>query len=137
MNEHTSTRTPTIIWPTMKYDDAPTAIRFLVEAFGFEERQVVDGPDPDTIAHAELAWPGGGGVMLGSRGAGSEEFDQALTGVSSIYVVIDDPDALHARAMAAGAEEVIGLRDEDYGSRGFTVRDPGGNLWTFGTYPGA
>jgi uncharacterized glyoxalase superfamily protein PhnB len=30
----------------------------------------------------------------------------------------------------------MGLRDEDYGSRGFTVRDPEGILWSFGTYPG-
>jgi uncharacterized glyoxalase superfamily protein PhnB len=31
---------------------------------------------------------------------------------------------------------VRGLRDEDYGSRGFTVRDLEGNLWSFGTYRG-
>ena len=35
-----------------------------------------------------------------------------------------------------GAEVVRGLKDEDYGSRGFTVRDPEGNLWSFGTYAG-
>ena len=29
-----------------------------------------------------------------------------------------------------------GLRDEDYGSRGFTVKDPEGNIWSFGTYRG-
>jgi uncharacterized glyoxalase superfamily protein PhnB len=28
------------------------------------------------------------------------------------------------------------LKDEDYGSRGFTVSDPEGNLWSFGTYAG-
>ena len=38
--------------------------------------------------------------------------------------------------MTLGAEIVRGLRDEDYGSRGFTVRDPEGNLWSFGTYWG-
>jgi uncharacterized glyoxalase superfamily protein PhnB len=47
------------------------------------------------------------------------------------------PDALFARATAAGAEVVRGLKDEDYGSRGFTVRDPEGNHWSFGTYRGA
>ena len=54
-----------------------------------------------------------------------------------IYVVTDEPDALFARSTAAGAEVVQGLRDEDYGSRGFTVRDPEGNTWSFGTYRGA
>ncbi len=41
-----------------------------------------------------------------------------------------------ARATAAGAEVVRELKDEDYGSRGFSVRDPEGNLWSFGTYRG-
>lgn len=41
-----------------------------------------------------------------------------------------------ARAKAAGARVVPEIRDEDYGSRGFTVSDPG-NLWSFGTYRGA
>jgi uncharacterized glyoxalase superfamily protein PhnB len=40
------------------------------------------------------------------------------------------------RATAAGAEVVRELRYEDYGSLGFTVRDPEGNLWSFGTYRG-
>jgi uncharacterized glyoxalase superfamily protein PhnB len=51
-------------------------------------------------------------------------------------VVCDDPDGLFERAAAAGAEVVRGLADEDYESRGFTVRDPEGNLWGFGTYGG-
>jgi uncharacterized glyoxalase superfamily protein PhnB len=53
---------------------------------------------------------------------------------SSVYLVVSDPDAHHQRATAAGAEIVIPLRDEDYGSRGYTARDPEGNLWSFGTY---
>jgi uncharacterized glyoxalase superfamily protein PhnB len=52
----------------------------------------------------------------------------------SVYLVVDDPDAHHERAKKAGAEIVRGLRDEDYGSRGYTARDPEGNLWSFGTY---
>jgi uncharacterized glyoxalase superfamily protein PhnB len=48
-----------------------------------------------------------------------------------------DPDALLERAAKAGAEVILPIKDEDYGSRGFTVRDPEGNVWTFGTYRGA
>ena len=53
-------------------------------------------------------------------------------------VVADDGsrDATADVAEAAGAEVVRGLVDEDYGSRGFTVRDQEGNLWSFGTYAG-
>jgi uncharacterized glyoxalase superfamily protein PhnB len=52
-------------------------------------------------------------------------------------VVTADPDALHARAVAACAEIIEGPVDRDYGSRDVIVRDPEGNLWSFGTYPGA
>jgi uncharacterized glyoxalase superfamily protein PhnB len=46
----------------------------------------------------------------------------------------DDIDALHDRAVAAGAEIVYPLTDQDYGSRDFAARDPFGNVWAFGTY---
>jgi uncharacterized glyoxalase superfamily protein PhnB len=57
---------PTTIWPCLAYANAPAAIRFLVEAFGFVETIVVPGEGGREIAHAELRWPEGGGVMLGS-----------------------------------------------------------------------
>jgi uncharacterized glyoxalase superfamily protein PhnB len=131
----TDTPAPTI-WPALTYADAPAAIRFLVEAFGFVETLVVPGEGGREIVHAELRWPEGGGVMLGSTGD-DNEFSQRKPGTTSTYVVTDAPDALFDRATAAGAEVVRGLRNEDYGSRGFTVRDPEGNLWSFGTYRGA
>ena len=49
-------------------------------------------------------------------------------------LVVDNPDELHARAVQLGATIVRGLTDEDYGSRGFTMRDPEGVHWSFGTY---
>jgi uncharacterized glyoxalase superfamily protein PhnB len=48
--------------------------------------------------------------------------------------VVDDPDAHHERAVAAGATVVRPLEDMEYGSREYSVRDPEGNLWSFGTY---
>jgi hypothetical protein len=55
----------------------------------------------------------------------------------SVYIVVDDPDALYQRAREAGATVVREIRDEDYGSREFSVRDPEGVFWSFGTWPGA
>ncbi|NJC71028.1 glyoxalase [Planosporangium thailandense] len=129
----------TNVWPALRYADARAAIRFLVDAFGFEETAVHG--DDDVVAHAELRWPAGGGVMLGSARPDSVLADLPA-GVGSVYVVTDapdapdEPDALFARAVAAGATVVKGLADEDYGSRGFTVRDPEGVYWSFGTYAG-
>ena len=127
----------TQVWPTLVYHDARGALAFLADAFGFEERAVYarDGA-PEVIEHAEMGWPGGGGIMLGTAGKDESAFGRRPAGAGSVYVVCDDPDGLFARATAAGAEVVRGLRDEDYGSRGFSVRDPEGNLWSFGTYAG-
>lgn len=137
--------TPPTVWPTLTYRDARAAIAFLREAFGFEEVAVYprDG-NPSIIEHAEMRWPavetgpqGGGGIMFGSAGKDDSAFGRRTPGNDSVYVVCDDPDALFERATASGAEVVRGLADEGYGSRGFTVRDPEGNLWSFGTYRGA
>ena len=59
------------------------------------------------------------------------------SGTFGVYVVTDNPDALHDRALAAGATLVRALNDTDYGSREFAVKDPEGNRWSFGTYRGA
>lgn len=130
------TPAPTV-WPTLSYDDAPAGIRFLVEAFGFAEHLVVPGEADGEVVHAELVWPEGGAVMLGSTKRSAGESGGSAQGSASVYVVTAKPDEVYARAIAAGAVEVRGLRDEDYGSRGFIVRDPEGNSWSFGTYRGA
>ena len=126
------------VWPTLTYRDARAALTFLSEAFGFEERAAyAREDDPSVIEHAEMRFPeGAGGVMFGTAGKDDGPFGRRQPGNDSVYVVCDDPDALFARATAAGAEVVRELKDEDYGSRGFSVRDPEGNLWSFGTYGG-
>ncbi len=129
------TPAPTV-WPILSYSDVLAAIAFLKEAFGFVEAAVYtrDGDD-SVVEHAELRWPLGGGVMFATAGDGGP-FSRP-SGSASLYVVCDDPDGLFARATAAGAEVVMGLTDQDYGSREFSVRDPEGNVWSFGTYRGA
>jgi len=123
------------VWPTLRARDARALIRFLVDAFGFTETAVYG--EGDRVDHAELAWPAGGGIMLGSA-RDSEDDDWALRpGGFGAYVVTDEPDALYARAIAAGAEVLTALHDTGYGSRDFAVRDPEGNRWSFGTYRGA
>jgi uncharacterized glyoxalase superfamily protein PhnB len=125
------------IFPAVRYDDAPAAIAFLRDTFGFEV--VADyrsDSDPDRVEHAELRWPEGGGVMLGS-GREDSSIKSLPTGTGAIYVVTERPDELHARAVEAGATITHELQDEDYGSRGFTCRDPEGVHWSFGTYAGA
>jgi uncharacterized glyoxalase superfamily protein PhnB len=123
------------IWPTLSYVDAPAALRFLVDTLGFVEHSVVPG-EQGVIHHAELLWPEGGGVML-STAKSDEEVEFGKPGGASVYLVTKDPDTVYERAMAGGAPLLREMREEDYGSRGFSVRDPEGNAWSFGTYRGA
>ncbi|MFE5804530.1 MULTISPECIES: VOC family protein [unclassified Streptomyces] len=121
------------ICPTLVYRDAKAAIRLLTEAFGFSQIAVYEGED-GSVTHAELAY-GNGVVMLGSSGRGGV-FDKAMEGAgpSGVYVVVDDVDAHHRRAVEHGAEIVMEPTDQDYGSRDYMARDAEGNVWSFGTY---
>ena len=129
MTPATQTTTPTIV-PTFSYSDAPRAIEWLRDAFGFEPGEVHEGPE-NTIAHAEL-WLGNGLIMLGS--VKDESPWQVPPGVGATYVLITDPDGHYERAKAAGATIVMELTNQDYGSREYAARDLEGNLWSFGTY---
>ena len=132
MNDKTP---PPQVWPTLRARDARGLIRFLADAFGFEET-VVYG-EGDRVDHAQLSWPAGGGIMLGSAREEAEDDAWPLRpGTFGAYVVTDDPDELFTRATAAGAKVLMELHDTDYGSRDVAVLDPEGNRGSFGTYRG-
>ena len=128
------TTPPPQVWPTLRARDARALIRFLVDAFGFEETAVYG--DGDRVDHAELSWPEGGGIMLGSHRDDPDDPWALSPGTFGCYVVSDHVDAVHERAVKAGAEIVRELHDTDYGSHDFSARDIEGNRWSFGTYRG-
>jgi uncharacterized glyoxalase superfamily protein PhnB len=119
------------IYPVLRYQDAHAAMDFLERAFGFERAAVHEGDD-GKVVHAELRL-GDDLIGLSSTGSGDSIFDQGA-GQAVVYVARDEVDSLHDRAKAAGAEIVMELEDQDYGSRDFSARDPEGNIWSFGTY---
>lgn len=126
--------------PCLRYRDAPAAIDWLCGAFGFEKHAVY--PDEQGgIAHAQLPF-GNGMVMLSSAGAADTEYGKLMTQpddiggaqTQTVYVVVQDADAVYELATSAGARVVIDLRNEDYGGRGFSCRDLENHVWNFGTY---
>ncbi|GAA0037428.1 VOC family protein [Brevibacterium metallidurans] len=126
------------VWPTFRYRDAKAAITFLTSAFGFEVAvEYTNADDPTVVEHAELAWPGGGGIMLGSARDDGGVMTSVGVASGSVYIAVDDVDSLFRRATDAGASVVRGLTEMDYGSCDFSVTDPEGVLWNFGTYRGA
>lgn len=125
--------------PCLRYREAPAAIDWLCEVFGFERHLVVPN-DSGGIAHAQLSF-GNGMVMVASADQESEYGDlvnlpDQVGGVEtqSPYLVVNDADAVYERAKAAGAQIIIEIKNEDYGGRGFTCRDLEGRLWNVGTY---
>ncbi|ASK65976.1 glyoxalase [Brachybacterium avium] len=123
------------VFPAFQALDARGEIRFLCEVLGFVETLVVPG-EGEAIAHAQLDWPGGGAVMLGTHKPDGEY--RREPGTLGAYLVIDDAelDALVERAKGAGARIVQPLRAPEHGGRDVTIASPEGNLWSIGTYPG-
>ena len=128
------------IIPVLRYRDAPAAIEWLCQTFGFEKHLVVPNAD-GTVAHAQLRL-GNGMIMLASVATNPTEFDRHMRqpdeggggNTQSSYVVVTDADAAYAKTKAAGAKIAMEIRDEDYGGRDFSCYDLEGHLWSFGTY---
>jgi uncharacterized glyoxalase superfamily protein PhnB len=129
--DRTTDRAPAV-WPTLQARDAPALIDFLVDVVGFR-RTVVYG-DGDRVDHAQLDWPEGGGVMLGTHKPEGRWHREP--GTFGCYVVTAHVDALYEKVRAAGATILMEITDQDYGSRDFIMADPEGNHWCFGTYAG-
>ena len=94
---------------------------------------------PERVA-SMIEKAGNGMVMLGS--VVDNEYGRNICQPADIgeketqapYLVVADADAVYSRAQAAGFEIVVDIKDEDYGGRGFSCRDPEGHLWNVGTY---
>ena len=122
------------IYPAFRYRDPAAMIAWLCDTVGFtlHARHPAEGP----VAHAELAY-GSSMIMLGAvrdDAHGARVGAPGPGGGTSLYVAVEDVDALHARVAASGVTIEEAPTDRDYGSREFACRDPEGNLWTFGTY---
>ncbi|MEH3140030.1 MAG: VOC family protein [Mycobacterium kyogaense] len=119
--------------PIVPFPQPRKAIEWLTEAFGATPILIVP-PDPELpLQHAEVRI--GTGVVMVDDAECNGTF--SLPGPVALYVVVDsaaEVDALHDRAVTAGAEIIQALTDQDYGSHEFGARDPHGNIWSFGTY---
>lgn len=123
------------IWGSMTYADPEAGIRFVTEVLGFEELVLVRD-DHGGIVHSEYRWPEGG--IFGISAADDTNPFLPPPGRNGLYVVTADPHTVWERCRAAGVE-VIREPDEphyDPGGMSFSVRDPEGNAWSFGTYTG-
>ena len=120
------------LMPYLFYKDVGAALEWLGKTFGFAERLRMPAEDGG-IMHAEMGLEDCV-VMMGPPSAERDTASPTdLPRVNaSLYVYVDDVDAHHARASAAGAApgEVM---DMFWGDRIYDVRDLEGHHWTFAT----
>lgn len=131
------------IVPFIGYEDATAAIDWLARAFGFEENRQARYEEGDRITHAELAFedavvyvstPEGYASPLRVRGASElarRAYDNPWV-IDGHFVEVDDLDAHHKRALAAGARILRGPEEPGVGYRIYTAEDPEGHRWMFG-----
>ena len=127
-----------VIIPTMRYKNASAAIEFLCTVFGFTKHWVHEEKD-GTIPHAQLLF-GNSMIMVSSEK--DNEFGKLVgppvsnndMNTMSPYVILNDIEAHYQKVKASGADIVYDLKDEDYGGKAYSCKDPEGYLWNFGTY---
>lgn len=126
------------IVPGLRYRDADRAVRELCDVLGLAEHRVFRGED-GKVGHAELKL--GSGVVMVAPALDSPwgrlmklPEEVGGFGTQGLYVAVPDADAVLARVERAGWEVLIPIQDQSYGGRDFTCRDPGGHVWSVGTY---
>lgn len=119
--------------PSIIVDRGVAALEFYVRAFGARELYRLTYPN-GTIAHAEIELAGQV-VQLADEHPDLKLFGPRKLGGSSsaLAFYVDDVDGAVARATAAGAELLEPVKDEFYGDRVGTLRDPFGHRWTVHT----
>jgi PhnB protein len=120
--------------PYLIVDDAARALEYYRKAFGAAERMRFAAPG-GKIGHAEFMI-GNSAIMLadehpemGYRGP------RAIGGTPvSIHLYVDNVDEVFPRAIAAGGTVLQPVKDQFYGDRSGTLRDPFGHVWNVATH---
>ena len=122
------------ITPHLVVDDAHGAIEFYKKAFNAKELFRMAGPD-DTIGHAELQI-GDSRIMLSDESQMmNTESPNTLGGSStSLYLYVENVDALFHQAVQSGAKIKQELKDQFWGDRVGGLEDPFGHRWSLATH---
>ena len=120
--------------PYLAVEDAARAIEFYKDAFGAEEIHRMPGPD-GSIAHAELQI-GDSKLMLSDPFPQSNVRPPSERGgpTASVFMYVDDADAVFEQAQTAGATVSMPLEDMFWGDRFGSLTDPFGHVWSVATH---
>lgn len=120
----------TQIQPVLTCRDAPAAVDWYKRALGATELSRTENPN-GIVAEMELD---GAPFMVVDEAPAAFNLSPATLGGTSvrIHLIVADPDALAARAVAEGATEVFPIADQPYGLRQGRFADPFGHHWLVG-----
>jgi PhnB protein len=108
------------VTPYFFVERADEFLQFLVQGLGGNE--ILRHMNGDRIANAQ--------VRIGTSTVMVSETSHAFPAMSgSYYLYVESADEAMARAIAAGAQEIMAVADMPYGDRQGGVRDKHGNLW--------
>ena len=126
-----SQRTP--LMPMLAYDNATEAIKWYRNAFAAEETARLTSPD-GKVGYAEIKF-GKAVVSMSDVWPGYNHTPQSLGGSTVVLnLYVDDVDEFCARAVAAGAKQVLPVQDQFYGDRSGRLEDPFGHVWIIATH---
>jgi uncharacterized glyoxalase superfamily protein PhnB len=114
------------VTPYLVVEGIPKLIEFLKQAFCAQETFRLTRPDGGVV-HAEVKI-GDSMVMMGAP------MGDFKAQPCSLYLYVEDVDAVYQRAIQAGGTSVREPADQFYGDRTGGVIDPGGNYWGIGTH---
>ncbi|QOC91685.1 VOC family protein [Micromonospora craniellae] len=129
---------PPTVAPYIAYENPAKAIEWLVNTFGFTTLGLFDDGQGN-VYHAELKIGDHGLIMINPANAGLRLGEPRALGAATagtfVRVETDtEVDALHARAVAGGAEILLPPESKPHDSYEFTCQDPQGHVWTIATY---
>jgi PhnB protein len=119
------------VTPYMIAEDGPALLEFAKQAFGAEETFRTVGSAGGLHGEVRI---GDSMLMLGG-GLPGREF-RATANTHAIHLCVPDCDAVYERALQAGATSIDEPRDQEYGERSASVKDPAGNFWYIATHQG-
>jgi len=119
------------VTPYLVAENGPALLEFTKQAFGAEETFRTVGSAGGLHGEVRI---GDSMLMVGGGIPGREFRSTAKTHALHIYV--EDADAACEKALAAGATLIDEPRDQEYGERSGSVKDPAGNIWYIATHKG-
>ncbi len=119
------------VTPYLIAADGPALMDFVKQAFGAEETFRTVGAAGGLHGEVRI----GDSMLMIGGGIPGREF-RSTANTHALHLYVPDCDAVYERALQAGAESIDEPRDQEYGERSGSVKDPAGNYWYIATHKG-